>query len=114
MAVNERVYNQEKKDWEDGEPSFIDAVAFGTLADNLANSFRSGERVIVVGRLKQNNWVDKDSGTKRSKLELHIDDIGGSVKFGTTSYSRGGARSNPQHASAEDWATSGVDTETAW
>jgi len=116
IAVNKRRYNQDTKQWEDGDATFIDASAFDTLADNIAASISTGDRVIVNGSIRQDNWVDKESGTNRSKLVMVIDEIGPSLKFGTTQFSKGGggSRQAQQNTTEDSWASSGIDTQTPW
>ena len=41
--------------------SFFNVTAWGSLAENLANSVRKGTRVIVEGRLEQRSW-ETDKG----------------------------------------------------
>jgi len=55
-------------EWTD-EPNFIDVTAFGTLADNVAESIGKGTRVAISGRLSYRQWEDND-GNKRSKVEV--------------------------------------------
>lgn len=66
----------------DGEEkvSFFDCTAFGTVAENLANSVTKGTRVIVSGRVEQSNWEDKD-GNKRTSYKVIADEVGVSLRF---------------------------------
>lgn len=52
--------------------TFLDCVAFGKGAENLAKFFVKGNPIIVVGRLTQNNWEDR-GGQKRSKIVLTVE-----------------------------------------
>lgn len=65
------------------ETSFFDCVAWKQLAENIAESMVKGSRVIVFGTLEQRTWDDKNGGGKRSKIEVQVQDIGLSAKFGT-------------------------------
>lgn len=78
IAVNRRW--QRDGEWQE-EVAFIDVTCFGNLAENVAQSCTKGSRVILEGYLKQENWEDRDSGAKRSKLVVIADEIGVSVKF---------------------------------
>lgn len=109
LASTPRVFDRESKEWKDGETTFIDASAFGDLADHIEDSFRSGERVIVQGRLQQQNWDDKDTGTKRSKIALLIDEVGHSLKFGTTTYTKGRKVRAAQQQADDGWGNSFPD-----
>lgn len=68
VAVSERKKN---KDGSWGETtSFIDVTLWGKLAESFAASAKKGAGVFVAGKLKQESWVDKASGQKRSKLKV--------------------------------------------
>lgn len=77
VAVNRRWKNKQDE-WEE-EVSFFDVNAWGELADNVASSLSKGSRVIVSGRLEQQNWENKE-GQKQSKVVLVADDIGPSLR----------------------------------
>jgi single-strand DNA-binding protein len=50
------------------ERLFIDAVCWDKTAELACEHLRKGSRVLVVGRLKMDEWEDKQTGEKRSKL----------------------------------------------
>lgn len=60
--------------------SYFDCVAWRQTAENAADLLAKGIGVIVTGRLEQRSWEDKESGQKRSKIELVVDDVGLSVR----------------------------------
>ena len=49
------------------ETSWVDVKAFGYAADS-AEGLAKGERVIVIGELRQETWQDKQTHANRSKL----------------------------------------------
>lgn len=81
IACNSRVLNKETNKWEDGEATYIRAVAFKTLAENINDNLHKGSRVTFSGQLVQKNWEDKE-GNKRTSYEVRLDDIGPSLMFG--------------------------------
>jgi single-strand DNA-binding protein len=81
LAVNNRVYNKDTKQYEDGESTFLRASAWKQLAENIGENLTKGQRVVFTGTLKQKNWEDKE-GNKRSSFEVQLDDIGPSLMFG--------------------------------
>ena len=81
IAVNERVYNKQKQEWEDGEALFLRGSIWNDAAENVANSLHKGVRVIVTGKLKQRSWDDEKTGAKRTSIEMDIEEIGASLKF---------------------------------
>ncbi len=114
FAVNNSKKNMQTGEWED-EPVFLDCEAFnrgetGKLADRIEQTLHKGQQIFIEGRLKLDQWADKTSGEKRSKLKIVVDnfqylepkrDDGGSGYGGT-----GGAR-RPASAPAPSYQESG-------
>lgn len=73
IAVNERVKNNQTGQWED-RPNFFECVCFGKRADGLAKVLSKGQKIAVSGHLRYNSWEAKD-GSKRSKVEVVVDDV---------------------------------------
>lgn len=80
VAVNRRWKNRNGEQQE--ETSYFDVVAYGKLAENIADSCPKGTRVIVTGRLQQRTWETQDGG-KRSTVELVADAIGPDLSWAT-------------------------------
>lgn len=62
---------QQGNEWVN-EPCFLDAVAFGKLAERLTDA-RKGAAYLLEGKIAQENWTDKTTGQKRSKIKMTID-----------------------------------------
>lgn len=75
IAHNDRRFNSQTNQWEDGVTTFLNCVAFGALAQNLAQTVGKGCRVIAVGTLQQHNYTDQQ-GAQRSSMELTCDTVG--------------------------------------
>ncbi len=56
------------------EVSFIECEAWGRQGEVAAQYLVKGSLTIVEGRIKQDNWLDKD-GQKRSKLKIVADRV---------------------------------------
>ena len=83
VAVN-RVYRDANGDQKE-EVSYIDCSAWGPLAETISKYARRGSGVLVSGRLHQSSWDDKTTGSKRSRLEVVVEDfnfVGGSREDG--------------------------------
>ena len=81
--------------------SYIDCIAWGSIAENIVESVSKGDRVIVYGRIDQQNWETED-GDRRSKLELDVDAFGVELRFATAEVSKtasGGASKKPSSPS---------------
>lgn len=87
VAHNERVYNRQTNQWEDGEPTFLRGAVWRELGEHVAASMQKGQRVIVRGKLRQRNYEDRD-GQRRTAYEVEIDDIGPSLQYGTTQFTK--------------------------
>lgn len=74
--------------------SYIDCVAWGKPGEIITQYLGKGRAVLVSGRLDQRSWEDKESGGKRSKIEVVVEDFnfvgdgGGSSEGGNTSAPR--------------------------
>lgn len=51
------------------ETTFVDVTAWGKTGENIAKFFHKGSRILIEGRLKLDQWEDKE-GNKRSKLSV--------------------------------------------
>ena len=62
-----------KQDGTQGEEvCFTDCQIFGKRAEVISKYFKKGEPIFVEGRLKLDQWQDKD-GSKRSKLRVFVE-----------------------------------------
>jgi single-strand DNA-binding protein len=52
------------------ETVFIDVTAWDKMAEYLGQKLKQGSPVLVEGRLRQDNWEDKSTGQRRTKLEV--------------------------------------------
>lgn len=71
IAVN-RVY-QDKDGNKREEATFIDVDAFGRQAETIAKYCTKGSGLLVEGRLKLDQWEDKNTREKRSKLGVILE-----------------------------------------
>ncbi|HET7630051.1 MAG TPA: single-stranded DNA-binding protein [Candidatus Saccharimonadales bacterium] len=55
--------------------SYIDCVAWGKAGEIIAQYLGKGRAVLVSGRLDQSSWDDKETGKKRSKVEVVVEDF---------------------------------------
>jgi single-strand DNA-binding protein len=81
LAVN-RTWTDRASQERREQTSFFDVVVWGTLAENVAQSLRKGERVVVAGRLDQRTWETQE-GEKRSKVEVVADEVAPSLRWAT-------------------------------
>ena len=73
LAVNRQWRNQAGEKQE--ETCFVDIVAFGRTAEVCGEFLSKGRPVFIDGRLHYDSWDDKESGKKRSKLEVVAENV---------------------------------------
>ena len=73
LAVNRRWRNQQGEQQE--ETTFLDCEAFGKTAELLNQYLKKGRPVYLEGRLKLDQWQDRESGGNRSKLKVIIENF---------------------------------------
>ena len=109
VAVNERFKDREGN-WQE-RATFIDCEIFGARAEAMAKYLTKGSPVFLEGRLRLDQWEDRNGGGKRSKLKVVVDNfefVGGGRESGGGSdrgsggggggqYARTGSTSRPQH-----------------
>jgi single-strand DNA-binding protein len=86
IAVNRR-WPDAQGEWQE-EAHFFDVTAWRELGENVAETLRQGDRVIIEGRLQYRNWEDKDTGEKRSKVDVVADEVGASLRWATASVTK--------------------------
>jgi single-strand DNA-binding protein len=86
VAVNAR-FRDAAGEWKDGDPFFQRCVAWGKLAENVAESVERGSSVMVTGRLEQRSWEAED-GSKRYAVELIVAEVGVTLSRATARVQR--------------------------
>ena len=108
VASTPRKFNKQTNEFEDGETLFLRCSVWREAAENVAESLTRGVRVVVTGNLVSRSWEDKDSGQKRTVMEMQVDEVGPSLRYATakvTKAQRGGGGSGG-HA-GDPWSTGG-------
>jgi single-strand DNA-binding protein len=76
LASDHRRLDRERGEWVDGPPLFITVVCWGRSADNVAQSLKTGDSVVVLGRLTMREWDDAAGGPRRRQYEIDAHTIG--------------------------------------
>lgn len=79
FAVNNRRKNSQTGQWED-DPVFLDCEAFnrgetGKTVDLIEQYLHKGNQAFIDGHLKLDRWDDKNTGEKRSRLKIVVDNV---------------------------------------
>ena len=73
LAMNRRFKTASGEDRE--EVCFVDCAAFGRAAEVINQYCQKGKLIYVEGRLKLDQWEDKQGGGKRSKLSVVVENF---------------------------------------
>lgn len=73
LAVNRRYSTARGEERE--EVCFVDVEAWGRQGETAERFLRKGSPILVEGRLKYDQWEDRTTGQKRSRLLVHADRI---------------------------------------
>jgi len=60
---------------QDDAADFFEVTAWEKLGDLVIQYLGKGRRVLVQGRLRQDSWDDKETGKKRSRVEVTATDV---------------------------------------
>ena len=103
VAVN-RVYRDTSGEQKE-DVSFIDCSAWGKLGEMISQYAKRGTGVLVSGRLDQRSWEDKNTGQKRSRVEIVVEDFnftGNANRDGGSSYQGGSSSAASSTSNADD------------
>lgn len=127
VASTPRTFDRQTNEWKDGESLFLSCSVWRQQAEHVAESLTRGMRVIVVGRLKQRSYEDRE-GVKRTVMELDVDEVAPSLRNATAKVTKvsGSGQGRQEYAQArqrssqegreDPWATSGAAAQAsgAW
>ena len=80
LAVNRSYVNRAGERVE--ATDFVNANAWGKLAENVAESLRKGNHVVVSGRLQSRTYEAEDH-SKRTAIEIQAEEVAASLRFAT-------------------------------
>lgn len=95
IAVNRRYSGKDGEMKE--EVTYVDVDAFGKQAETIAKYCVKGSGILVEGRLRLDQWDDRNTGEKRSKLGVVLE--GFTFTGGGTGRSRDGNAGGYEDAS---------------
>ncbi|WP_329060495.1 single-stranded DNA-binding protein [Amycolatopsis sp. NBC_01480] len=95
VACNPRTLDRQSGEWKDGETLFMRCNIWRQPAENMVESLRRGQRVIVQGRLGMRSFETRE-GEKRTVVELEVDEIGPSLRYATATVTKAVRDSVPQ------------------
>lgn len=86
---------------QEDQADFFDVTAWEKLGELVVQYLSKGRRCLVQGRLRQDSWDDKETGKKRSRVEVVATDVtfldGPNGDGGGNGYSDGNAQSSSKN-----------------
>lgn len=79
-VVTSKKKKNESGAWEDSGTTYWDITAWDVLAENAADSLAKGTQVVVLGTIENQEWLDKSTSEKKSKLVITAQHIAVSLK----------------------------------
>lgn len=73
LAIN-RTWKNEAGETKE-EVTFVDVDAFGRTAEVISQYLKKGRPILIEGRLKLDQWDDKQTGQKRSRLGVILENF---------------------------------------
>lgn len=114
LAVN-RTFKGSDGNQQD-QVSFIECVAWGRAGETIAQYCKKGSGLLVSGRIEQRSWDDKNTGQKRSRVEIIVEDfsfIGGNSNAGGTGSYGGVAASGKAKKSSDEFVPEDLPEDEA-
>jgi len=74
LAVNRQSSRTESGETKE-EVTFVDVDSFGRQAETIAQYMKKGSPILVEGRLRLDQWDDKQTGQKRSRLGVVLENF---------------------------------------
>jgi single-strand DNA-binding protein len=75
VAQNPRYRDNASGEWRDGEPVFMRCTVWRDEAENLCQSLRRGDPVIVIGRIRQRVFTPDGEDNSRRLTEVTCDSV---------------------------------------
>jgi single-strand DNA-binding protein len=118
VATSDRVKGQDGQ-WAD-KTEWHNCVAFQRTAEIVRDYCKKGKEVFIEGKIQTRSWDDKESGQKKYRTEILVNELsllgggGGPSEGGSESRSSGYSKSNTasygqtQPASTPDYGDAGI------
>ena len=74
LAVN-RTWTDRNTNQKNEETTFVDVTCWSRTAEIACEYLRKGRPVLIEGRLQMDEWDDKETGQKRTKLKVVCDNM---------------------------------------
>ncbi len=104
LAVN-RTWTDRNTNQRNEETTFVDVTCWGRTAEIACEYLSKGRPVLIEGRLQMDEWNDRETGQKRTKLKVVCDNMTMLGSRNDTGGGGGGGPYSPPPQSAPPAAT---------
>ncbi|CAH0154733.1 single-stranded DNA-binding protein [Microbacterium foliorum] len=111
LASTHRRFDEATQTWIDVGTNWYSVAAFRQLAENAKTSLRSGDSVIVTGRMKIRTW--ENNGKQGTSVDIDAEVIGHDLRWGTTAYRRSARSTSTPQGSRETGGSDQTLPDTA-
>ncbi len=87
LRIAENRYSKDQAGEWRTETNFHTVIVWRDLAAHAATSLGKGDRVVAVGKLRQDSWTT-EAGEKRTRWVIDADDVAASIRFATVDVTR--------------------------
>ena len=87
LAVTERRYDKALQGWRDGDTVFWTVTCWRNTGDNVVDSVKKGEPMLVHGRLRIRGYDTKDGG-RGSSHEIEAQALGHDISRGVSRFTK--------------------------
>jgi single-strand DNA-binding protein len=117
FATSDR-QKESQGNWTD-KTEWHNLVAFNRTAEIVRDYVKKGTQLFIVGKIQTRSWDDKESGQKKYRTEILVNELtllGGRGESGNSTSSNGGGYSRstqagygqPRYADNDDFADHGI------
>ena len=121
LAVNRTWYDKQQSQKKE-ETTFVDVTLWGRTAEIAGEYLSKGSSVLIEGRLQLDQWDDRETGKKRSKLRVVGENMtmlgsrgggggGGRGSYGGGQSSGSGQQSDPSDSFYESDSSSNISDD---
>jgi single-strand DNA-binding protein len=108
VATSERFKN-EKGEWDSRNLTYWNVSVWDKQAENVADTLSKGDEVIIYGKAYTTSWEDKNTGEKRSRMEVTATKV--AVSLNRVSAKLTKVANNATPVFSEDVWSKGVTTQ---
>ena len=75
VVTSDRTKNDETGIWEDVNTSWWTVKAWRKVAEQTKGNLKKGQEVVIVGKMREDNWTNPTTNEKRTSYEINADSI---------------------------------------